>query len=126
MSNSLILLSLLFIKLIFSEVHAAEISEEAQYCDVTYRVTKFGRVKNIEVVDCVPEKTKKKYSKWTKEIVSSFRFDPKTINGVKVESKNERARIIYDSQYRSGYMIKIYPSDDVLSEPAVIESTNEN
>ena len=126
MSNFLILLSLLLIQLTCSEVYAFETTENSSYCDVTYRITKFGRVKNIKVIDCVPEKTKKKYRKWTKKIVSNFVFDPKEINGVKVETKNQRARLIYDSQYKSGFMIKIFQSESLLSETVPNESVNEN
>jgi len=126
MPNVSSLLLLLLITLVPSEAHASEITKEPPYCDVSYRITKFGRVKNIRIVDCAPEKTKKRYRKWTKEIVPSFRFDPKTINGVKVESKNERARIIYDSQYENGFMIKIYLPENVSSETTVIEGANEN
>ena len=109
-----------------SGFQASEVEEDYPYCDVSYRINKFGRVKNIRVTGCAPEKTRKKYRKWTKEIVPGFRFDPKTINGIKVESKNERARIIYDSQFENGFLIKIYPPKNLIAEPMVIEQANEN
>ena len=93
---------------------AAAYSEEEiiyPYCDASYRVSKYGQTRDIEIQNCVPEDIFPKYKSRTKRFVAGLEYDPKTVDGEAVDSLGMKVRVVFEDKYYKGIKTVTFPEN---------------
>jgi cephalosporin hydroxylase len=97
----------------------------SNYCDVEYTITKYGKAKDVQIVSCSSEQVNRRYRAKTMRFVRRFRYEPKTINGLAVESKEMKVRVIIDAKHIKNFQIVFFPSSNSSSKTNA-DTLNEN
>ena len=105
------LLRLVALFFTFAATHAVEGGEAASYCDLEYRITQKGLVRNVKVISCSPAEIHSKYRSRSIGLIKRLHYSPKTIDGKAVETTNARVRIVYHDKYYQGVKTMLFSMD---------------
>lgn len=79
-------------------VVAAETEQSLPYCDLEYRITAHGTVRDVKILACEPENLFPKYRTRSKRLIGKLSFEPKTVDGRAVETKEAKVRVIFQEK----------------------------